>query len=149
MKRLGHRPRGLEGLIERVNAKEHQETEREAEERAKREAEKAKEIYVEMKEGGGVLTVTALAVEKLKEAIRTQATDSEIGIRLMPSPSTPNQFEMALDKEKEGDQVVESEGLKILLLRPELAPALEGMFIDCQGTPQGVRFTISKLTPST
>ena len=102
-----------------------------------------------MKEGGGVLTVTALAVEKLKEAIRTQTTDPEIGIRLMPSPSKPDQFEMTLDKEKEGDQVVESEGLKILLLRSELAPALEGMVIDCLETPQGVRFTRSKTTPRT
>jgi Fe-S cluster assembly iron-binding protein IscA len=102
-----------------------------------------------MKEGGGVLTVTALAVEKLKEAIRTQTTDPEVGIRLMPSPSKPNQFEMALDKKKEGDQVVESEGLKILLFRPELAPALKGMVINCQETPHGVRFTMSKPTPGT
>ncbi len=140
---------------ETEEAKKAIKAERKAGQEAERETEKtlrqqpSNDIHVEIKEGGGVLTVTALAVEKLKEAIRTQTTGPEVGIRLMPSPSKPNQFEMALDKEKEGDQVVESEGLKILLLRPELAPALEGMFIDCQETPQGVHFTISKLTPST
>lgn len=107
------------------------------------------DIHVEMKEGGGVLTVKALAVAKLKEAIRTLTKDPEIGVRFMPSTSDPSQFEMILDKEKEGDQVVESDGLKILLIRPKLAPALEGMTIDCQETPQGARFTMSKQAPGT
>ncbi|HEX78353.1 MAG TPA: hypothetical protein G4O03_08130 [Dehalococcoidia bacterium] len=96
-----------------------------------------------------MLKVTALAAEKLKEAIQARTTDPELGIRLIPSPSKPNRLEMTLDREKEGDQVVESEGVKILLLSPELAPALEGMIIDCQETPQGVRFTISESAPGT
>ena len=96
-----------------------------------------------------MLTVTALAAEKLKEAIQAQTTDSEVGIRLVPSSLRPNQLDMKLDKEQEGDQVVESEGVKILLLDPEMARVLEGMVIDCQETPQGVHFTISKLAPDT
>jgi len=94
-----------------------------------------------------MLTVTALAAEKLKEAIQAQTTDPEVGIRLVPSSSRPNQLDMKLDKEQEGDQVVESEGVKILLLSSEMARVLEGMVIDCQETPQGVRFSISKLVP--
>ena len=96
-----------------------------------------------------MLTVTPLAAEKLKEAIQAQTTDPEVCIRLIPSPSKPNQLEMTLDKERKGDQVVESEGVKILLLSSELAPVLEGMVIDCQETPQGMHFTISKLAPGT
>ena len=96
-----------------------------------------------------MLTVTALAAEKLKEAIQAQTTDPEVAIRLIPSPSIPNRIEMVLDKEREGDQVVESEGAKVLLISLELAPALDGMVIDCQETPQGVQFTISKLAPDT
>ena len=96
-----------------------------------------------------MLTVTALAAEKLKEAIQAQTPDPEVAIRLVPSPSMPNRIEMVLDKEKEGDQVVESEGAKVLLVSLELAPALDGMVIDCQETPQGVSFTISKLAPDT
>ena len=96
-----------------------------------------------------MLTVTAPAAEKLKEAIQAQTTDPEVAIRLIPSPSIPNRIEMILDKEREGDQVVESEGVKVLLISVELAPALDEMVIDCQETPQGMQFTISKLTPDT
>jgi len=96
-----------------------------------------------------MLTVTAPAAEKLKEAIQAQTTDPEVAIRLIPSPSIPNRVEMLLDKEKEGDQVVESEGAKVLLISLELAPALDEMVIDYQETPQGVQFNISKLNPDT
>ncbi len=96
-----------------------------------------------------MLTVTALAAEKLKEVIQAKTTDPEICIRLIHSPSKPNRLNMTLDKEKEDDQVIESEGVKILLLSSELVPVLEGVVIDCQETPQGTHFTISKLAPGT
>jgi Fe-S cluster assembly iron-binding protein IscA len=96
-----------------------------------------------------MLTVTAQAAEKLKEAIQAQTTDPEVAIRLIPSSSKPNQLDMALDKEKKGDQVVESEGVKVLFVSSELAQVLEGMVIDCRETPQGVQFNISKLAPDT
>ena len=94
-----------------------------------------------------MLTVTAQAAGKLKEAIQAQTKDPEVAIRLVPSSSSPNQLDMTLDKEKEGDQVVESEGAKVLFVSPELTQALEGMVVDCQETPQGVQFSISKLAP--
>jgi len=47
----------------------------------------------------------------------------------------PNRIEMVLDKGKEGEQVVESEGVKILLLDPEIAKALGGMVIDHEQMP--------------
>lgn len=94
-----------------------------------------------------MLTVTALAREKMKEAIQAEATDPEVGFRLIPSPSSPNQLKMVLDKEKEGDQIVESEGVKILLLSPEVVPRLKGMVIDYQETSQGGGYTISKIAP--
>ena len=54
---------------------------------------------------------------------------------------------MTMDKTREGDQVVESEGVKILIISPELIPSLEGMVIDYQETPQGAGFTVSKQAP--
>ena len=96
-----------------------------------------------------MLTVTAPAAEKLKEAIQAQTEDTEVAIRLIPSPSIPNRIEMILDKEREGDQVVESEGAKVLLISLELAPALDEMVIDYQETPQGMQFNMSKLNPDT
>ncbi len=96
-----------------------------------------------------MLTVTAQAAEKLKEAIQAQTEDPEVAIRLIPSSSKPNQLDMALDREQEGDQVVESEGVKVLLISSELTQVLDGMVIDCQETPQGVQFSISQLAADT
>ena len=96
-----------------------------------------------------MVTVTTRAAEKLREDLQAATPDPELGVRLIPSPSIPNRIEMVLDKEKEGDQVVENEGVKILLLDSQIAQALEGMVIDYEETPQGRRFTISKLAPDT
>lgn len=97
-----------------------------------------------------MLTVTATAKRKLKEVLQEQATDPEVAIRITPSPAMPNKLELVLDKEKEGDQVVESEkGVKLLFITSELAAVLNGMVIDYQVTPQGTGFTISRLTPGT
>jgi Fe-S cluster assembly iron-binding protein IscA len=95
-----------------------------------------------------MLTVTATAKEKLKETLQERTTDPEEAIRLIPHPSNPNQLEFTLDREKEGDHVVESEdGRKVLLVSPDLAPALGGMVMDYQEVPEGAGYTISKLAP--
>ena len=53
-------------------------------------------------------------------------------------------IDLVFDKEKEGDQVVESEeGINILLIGANVASALEGKVIDYREAPQGVGFTIS------
>jgi Fe-S cluster assembly iron-binding protein IscA len=96
-----------------------------------------------------VLTVTATAKEKLKQALQKQTTDPEMAIRIVSSPSEPNRLELVLDKEKEGDQVVETEeGVTVLLIGPDLVSALEGFVVDYQETPEGADFTISKPAPS-
>ena len=94
-----------------------------------------------------MLTVTEQAAARLKEAIQSQTEDPELAIRLVPSVARPNQLDMALDKEKEGDQVVESDGVKVLFVSAELSGALDGMVIDCQDTPQGVQFSIGRPAP--
>jgi Fe-S cluster assembly iron-binding protein IscA len=96
-----------------------------------------------------VLTVTTTAKEKLKQALQKQTTDPEMAIRIVSSPSEPNGLELVLDKEKEGDQVVETEeGVSVLLIGPDLVSALEGFVVDYQETPEGADFTISKPAPS-
>jgi len=96
-----------------------------------------------------MVTVTAKAKEKLREVLQGRATDPEEAMRVISSPLNPEQLEFVLDKKKEADHVVESEdGRKLLLIGPLLAPVLEEKVIDYQETPQGVGFTISKLTAS-
>ena len=94
-----------------------------------------------------MLTVTAQAAAALKEAIQAQTEDPELAIRLVPSASKPNQLDMALDRKKEGDQVVDSDGFEVLFISAELSQVLDGMVIDCQDTPQGPQFSISRLSP--
>jgi Fe-S cluster assembly iron-binding protein IscA len=93
-------------------------------------------------------TVTPTAKQKLKAKLQELKTDTEMIIRLIPSPSNPGQLEMVLDKEREGDQVVESDdGTKVLLIGADLVPTLEGMVIDFRETVQGAGFAISKSDP--
>ncbi|MFQ5988124.1 MAG: HesB/IscA family protein [Dehalococcoidia bacterium] len=97
-----------------------------------------------------MLTVTATAKEKLREELQGVEMDPEMAFRIIASPSMPNRLELVLDEEREGDQVVESEGgIKVLVIGPDLALALEGMVIDYQETPEGAGFTISELAPGT
>ena len=94
-----------------------------------------------------MLIVTLRAKEKLKEILRRQTTNSEVGIRVISGHSMPNHIDLVLDKEKRGDQVLESEeGIKVLLIQSNLATKLEGMALDYQETLQDAGFIISKPT---
>jgi Fe-S cluster assembly iron-binding protein IscA len=96
-----------------------------------------------------MLTVTAKAKEKLRELLEKRATELEVVMRIIHSPSNPEQLEFVMDKEKEGDQVVESEdGRKVLLIGPDLASSLVGMVIDYQETAEATGFSMSKPGPS-
>lgn len=91
-----------------------------------------------------MLTVTEIAKEKLREHLKTKTTDPDTAIRLDLSPSEKRRFILVLDKEKKGDQVVQSKaGIKILLIEPDLASELEGLVVDYQEPPGGAGFTIS------
>jgi Fe-S cluster assembly iron-binding protein IscA len=97
-----------------------------------------------------MLTVTTTAKEKFEEALQSRTTDPEIAVRIISSPSKPNQLELVLDREKEGDQAVRTEeGRKVLVIGADLIPALEEMVVDYKETPKGIGFTISKPASST
>jgi Fe-S cluster assembly iron-binding protein IscA len=97
-----------------------------------------------------MLTVTENAKKKLAEALQKQTADPEVAIRIKPSPSTSTRLELVLDKERQGDQVVESkEGKKLLLVAPDLLSGFEGIVMNYRETPQGAGFTMSKLDHGT
>jgi Fe-S cluster assembly iron-binding protein IscA len=92
-----------------------------------------------------ILTVTNTAKGKYREALKTEITDPEIAIRIIFSPSKPNQLELVFAKEKGGDHVVKTEeGRKVLLIGTDLMPGLEEVVIDDKETPEGTGFIISK-----
>jgi len=93
-----------------------------------------------------MLRVTVKARGKLEESLKEYTNDPEVAMRVLASPSTPRKYGFTLDKEREGDHVVESDGgKKILFIQADLAQELEGMVLDHQVTPRGEGFTLSKI----
>ena len=89
-----------------------------------------------------MLTVTESAKQLLKEMLTARSDDPEAGLRLLLKP--PGQFGIVLDREAEGDQVVEHEGAKVLLVASELVPVVEGVTLDVQDTPDGPQLVVLK-----
>ena len=80
-----------------------------------------------------MITVTAVAKEKLKQALQKQTLDPDVAIRII------------LDREKCGDKVVHStEGDKVLLVRPDVASGLKGVVLDYGKTFYGTDFILEK-----
>lgn len=93
-----------------------------------------------------MLEVTTKAKEKLKEILQQETRDPEIAIRVTPGSSMSKQLDLVLSKEKKGDQVVLSPaGIKILLIRYDLAQCFEGVVLDYKETFQGGDFIINKI----
>ena len=89
-----------------------------------------------------MLTVTEGAKQLLKETLLDLSDDPEAGLRLSMKP--PGQLGIVLDEEAEGDQVVEHEGSKVLLVAYELAPVVDGVTLDVQDTPEGPKLVVVK-----
>ena len=89
-----------------------------------------------------MLTVTESAKQLLKKTLLAHTDDPEISLRL--SLKAPGQLGIVLDREAEGDQVVEHEGAKVLLVASELAPTVDGVTLDVQDTPDGPKLAVSK-----
>jgi len=45
--------------------------------------------------------------------------------------------------ERDGDQAIEHEGLKLILAEKELADTLQGITIDVEDTPEGTKLVIT------
>ena len=149
---LGGRAKQIAGKLAKDEAKMEalaEETERFSMGGTGIEAREVEEAEKEVEEAGMKyygLTITALAMLKLREALQSKTADPEVGLRVTISTSKPSQLKMIMDNEREGDQVVESDGVKILFLSTDLGAMLEGMIIDYHITPQGGGFSVSKLS---
>ena len=92
-----------------------------------------------------MFTVTNTAKKKLKQTLEKEASEPDMAVRLMPSKSESGKFGIALDKEKHGDQVVEDQnGKKVLLIESELASSLEGVTFDYMTLPEKEGFIMRK-----
>ena len=90
-----------------------------------------------------MITVTERAKEHLKQALDAncdQDAEEPQGLRL--GMLGQGQFGLGIDTEREGDEVVEHDGSKVLLVESELAGQLQGITIDVQPTDDGEQLVI-------
>lgn len=89
-----------------------------------------------------MLTVTEQAKEELRAVLSDSGEGPAVSLRLVAR--APGQFGLVPDEEKEGDQVVEHEGLKVLLIDAELSALLGGVTIDCREGSEGPQLVFTK-----
>lgn len=87
------------------------------------------------------LTVTDGAKQRLKELLLANSDDPSLGLRLA---AASGQCGLLLDQGAPGDYVIEHEGLKVLLVEPELAALLAGATLAIEDTPQGSKVVLTK-----
>jgi len=76
-----------------------------------------------------MIQVTEVAVRVLKTILVAAEAEPGKGFRLLPIPY--GNFVLAVDTELPGDQVVEYEGSKVILVGVEYTKLLNGKTIDC------------------
>lgn len=103
-----------------------------------------------------MISVTEKAVELLYGVLEQAEQEAgldyqeDVAIRLVPTTvpqdSDPGQLELGLglDRSKEGDQVVEHNGKKVLLVDESTGELLDGATLDVVDTPEGQQLTISQ-----
>ncbi len=86
-----------------------------------------------------MLNVTDKAAASLKESLDlSRKSDSDV-LRLTPRAEG---FGLALDEEREGDQVVAHEGSSVLVIQADLSQELDGATVDLVDTPGGEQLII-------
>ena len=90
-----------------------------------------------------MLKVTESAKQLLKEILETHSDDpNKVILRFTLKP--PGQLGLVLDTEQKGDQVIEHEGKKVLLVAPQLMPAIKGITLDVEVTADGPKLVVHK-----
>jgi Fe-S cluster assembly iron-binding protein IscA len=90
-----------------------------------------------------VIGVTERAKEELKVILTDRVGDSEACLRLKANEE--GKLGLGIDVEKPDDKSIEYEGVKLLVVEPELADRLENVAIDVVDTDEGKQFVIMKM----
>jgi Fe-S cluster assembly iron-binding protein IscA len=87
-----------------------------------------------------MIKVTERAKQELKRILADREGNSEGSLRLLVS--SPGEFGLSTDMEMSGDQVVEYEGVKVLLVEKLLADSLDEVTLDIEDTPEGPKLVV-------
>ncbi len=88
-----------------------------------------------------MLAVTDLAKEELKKILFQKVDHPLAGIRLIRGEQ-PDSFGLTIDIEIPGDDVVEFNGSKVLIVDHELSKDLDGNILDIEDATQGNSFVV-------
>jgi len=86
--------------------------------------------------------VTEDAKEQLRERLLDQTSAPEIGLRL--EFRSPENFGLALDRQAEGDQVIEYEGSKVLLIGEDVADLADKLILSVEDAAEGPKLVVLK-----
>lgn len=88
-----------------------------------------------------MLIVTDSARELLRSILVANTDDSLVCLRLVLRSTT--QLELLLDEPAEGDQVVEHEGHKVMVVDHQIASSLDGGTLDVETAGDGERLFLA------
>ncbi len=91
-----------------------------------------------------MIVVTEQAKSKLKEMLSEKVDNPLAVLRLTPSHKG---LGLVIDVEMPGDEAVEHENNKILVVERALADSLENVTLDVEDTPEGPELVIIKEQP--
>jgi Fe-S cluster assembly iron-binding protein IscA len=86
----------------------------------------------------GNIGISAKAVTQLREQIVNSCVEAGIGFRMDVSTDESGEasFSIKIDRQRQGDEVIESDGIKIFLDRAS-ARQIRGYQLDYQDEPRG------------
>jgi hypothetical protein len=87
-----------------------------------------------------MIGVTERAKQELKRILCDKVDNPLAGWRL--TIGDEGQLRLGMDVEMPGDQVVEHQGSKVLMVEPVLAEGLQGVTIGVADTPEGPKLSI-------
>ena len=89
-----------------------------------------------------MINVTEQAKQELKRLLSQKVDWPGACLRLMDRGQ--GKLGIGIDIELPGDQIVEYQGIKVLIIEPELAANIKGITLDVNNTPQGAELVIDE-----
>ena len=89
-----------------------------------------------------MIAVTERAKEEMKKML--VSTTNETGACLRLCQNAENQLGFSIDEERQDDQKIDHQGETLLLIEEELSDLLNGITIDAEETPEGVKLFVSQ-----
>ena len=88
-----------------------------------------------------MIDVTERARQELRRILSEKVDMPQARLRLIAKRQ--GNLGLGIDIEAQGDQVVEYEGSKVLIIEPGLATSLKGVTLDIEDTPEGPELVIA------